>query len=124
MNPLLKVPIQYPKTEGAGVRSRLVPGTPDDIVDLIEKLLRYSPLERITAKEATKHPFFDELKKPKTVSRGSSKATSASSHKRPRAEPTAQDQSVPTSALEPSRKRRKTNKTEPVFGFVSPSEMK
>ncbi len=64
------------------LESRLEPGVPRDCVDLIEKLLCYVPSERITAEQALKHEFFAEL----INSKSSSKATSASSHKRLRSE--------------------------------------
>ncbi|KAI8803137.1 kinase-like domain-containing protein [Cladochytrium replicatum] len=39
--------------------------TPESI-DLISKLLEYTPTARLTAVEAMTHPFFDELRKPET----------------------------------------------------------
>ncbi|KAI8806534.1 kinase-like domain-containing protein [Cladochytrium replicatum] len=39
--------------------------TPESI-DLIAKLLEYTPTARLTAVEAMTHPFFDELRKPET----------------------------------------------------------
>ena len=38
------------------------PRTPADAIDLISKLLEYTPGERMTAIEAMTHPFFDELR--------------------------------------------------------------
>jgi serine/threonine protein kinase len=35
----------------------------DDVVDLIEKLIVYDPIERITARDALGHPAFSELKR-------------------------------------------------------------
>ena len=32
------------------------------LIDLVKKIMEYSPLKRITAGEALKHPYFDELK--------------------------------------------------------------
>lgn len=37
---------------------------PADAVDLVSKLLVYSPTQRMTALEAIRHPFFDELRDP------------------------------------------------------------
>lgn len=37
---------------------------PADAVDLISKLLVYSPVQRIDALSAMTHPFFDELRDP------------------------------------------------------------
>ena len=38
--------------------------TPPEAVDLISKLLIYSPSERLLPMEALCHPFFDELRDP------------------------------------------------------------
>ncbi|CAG8480791.1 5061_t:CDS:2 [Paraglomus occultum] len=40
--------------------------TPSDAIDLISKLLEYTPSQRTTAIEAMCHPFFDELRNPET----------------------------------------------------------
>lgn len=40
------------------------PRTPPDAIDLIAKLLEYTPSARLTAIEAMIHPFFDDLKVP------------------------------------------------------------
>ena len=40
---------------------------PKDFIDLIEKMLVYSPVKRITAMKALCHPFFDELKNNKNL---------------------------------------------------------
>jgi glycogen synthase kinase 3 beta len=37
-----------------------------DALDLIAKLLDYTPTTRLTAIEAMTHPFFDELRQPET----------------------------------------------------------
>lgn len=38
------------------------PKTPPDAIDLISRLLEYTPTARLTAVEALCHPFFDELR--------------------------------------------------------------
>lgn len=38
--------------------------TPNDAVDLVSKLLRYTPTERLSPYEAIAHEFFDELRSP------------------------------------------------------------
>ena len=43
-------------------KSRATP----DALELIEKLLEYTPTSRFTAVEAMCHPFFDELRDPQT----------------------------------------------------------
>ncbi|CAG8456985.1 17518_t:CDS:2 [Acaulospora morrowiae] len=40
--------------------------TPPEAIDLIERLLEYTPSNRLTAIEAMCHPFFDELRNPDT----------------------------------------------------------
>ncbi|CAG8535665.1 3899_t:CDS:2 [Diversispora eburnea] len=40
--------------------------TPPEAIDLIERLLEYTPSNRLTAIEAMCHPFFDELRNPET----------------------------------------------------------
>jgi len=40
------------------------PKTPVDAVDLISKLLEYTPTVRMSAIESMCHPFFDELREP------------------------------------------------------------
>jgi cyclin-dependent kinase 2 len=43
----------------------VVPGLDPLGLDLLSKMLRYAPQERITAKDALKHPYFDDLDKSK-----------------------------------------------------------
>ena len=38
------------------------PRTPHEAIDLVSKLLEYTPGARLSAVEAMVHPFFDELK--------------------------------------------------------------
>ncbi|CAG8665727.1 2094_t:CDS:2, partial [Scutellospora calospora] len=40
--------------------------TPPEAIDLISRLLEYTPPNRLTAVEAMCHPFFDELRNPET----------------------------------------------------------
>lgn len=42
------------------------PPTPPEALDLIQKLLQYNPKKRLKPIEALAHPFFDELRDPKT----------------------------------------------------------
>lgn len=41
--------------------------TPPEAIDLVSKLLSYTPTTRFTALEACTHPFFDELREPNVV---------------------------------------------------------
>jgi serine/threonine protein kinase len=41
--------------------------TPPEAIDLVSKLLQYTPSARLTPLEACAHPFFDELRDPNTV---------------------------------------------------------
>lgn len=47
--------------------SKVFRKAPNDAIDLISKLLEYTPTQRLSAIEAMCHPFFDELRDPNTV---------------------------------------------------------
>ena len=47
--------------EGTGI-PKLIPHVSPEAVDLIQKLLIYTPDSRITASQAIKHPWFKELR--------------------------------------------------------------
>lgn len=47
--------------EGTGV-AKLIPHVPPDCVDLICKLLAYNPDDRLSARQALRHPYFRELR--------------------------------------------------------------
>jgi len=40
----------------------LIPGMEPNGIDLLERMLIYEPLERVSAKQALMHPFFDEIR--------------------------------------------------------------
>lgn len=50
---------QLPDFDPTPLKS-LFPGSPDHAIDLLEKLLKFDPSERITAADALKHPYFSE----------------------------------------------------------------
>ncbi|MCO5577405.1 hypothetical protein L7F22_031237 [Adiantum nelumboides] len=52
----------YPQWN-AGEIDKAVPNLDEQGVDLLSRMLRYDPAQRISAKAALEHPFFDELDK-------------------------------------------------------------
>ena len=55
--------VDFPPQRGVGIR-QLVPHATTDCIDLIVQLLKYDASERITAREAMRHPFFKDMKEP------------------------------------------------------------
>jgi len=51
----------FPEKKGTGIE-RLIPHADADLVELLKKLTRYDPDERILARQALKDPFFRELR--------------------------------------------------------------
>lgn len=52
---------KFPKVKAVEWQSVLK--TKDNfLIDLVEKMLQYSPVKRLTASQAMMHPFFDELR--------------------------------------------------------------
>ncbi len=56
--PLYKT--DYPIYKGEALE-KLVPGLDEQGIDLLDKMLRSNPAERITAKEAMKHPYLKDV---------------------------------------------------------------
>ena len=55
-------PATFPKWQRQSMQ-KLIPGLDDELAaDLINKMLVYDPVDRISAKNALTHPFFDPLK--------------------------------------------------------------
>ncbi|KAG4179864.1 hypothetical protein ERO13_A10G131500v2 [Gossypium hirsutum] len=52
----------YPRWEPQNLE-RAVPSLSPERVDLLSKMLKYDPAERISAKAAMDHPYFDSLDK-------------------------------------------------------------
>jgi serine/threonine protein kinase len=50
----------YPKYKGE-LLSKLVPGLDELGLDLMDKMLKCNPAERITAKEAMNHPYLKDV---------------------------------------------------------------
>lgn len=55
--------VEFPSQRGVGIR-QLVPHATSDCIDLIVQLLKYDASERMTAREAMRHPFFKDMKEP------------------------------------------------------------
>eukprot|EP00198_Chlamydomonas_reinhardtii_P004251 XP_001693587.1 mitogen-activated protein kinase, long flagella protein 4 [Chlamydomonas reinhardtii] len=51
----------FPPKEGSGV-AKLIPHVNPECVDLIVKLLMYNPDERLSARQALRHPYFRDLR--------------------------------------------------------------
>lgn len=60
MNPNYKE-MKFPQVKGSSLPKYLKNRTTAEAIDLLEKMLQYSPKERITAAEAMCHPFFHDL---------------------------------------------------------------
>eukprot|EP01066_Platyproteum_vivax_P015876 Platyproteum_vivax@DN6955_c0_g1_i2.p1 len=52
----------YPNEPGVGIDCQLPPEISHDCRDLLSKMLRFSPLQRISAEDALRHPFFDPVR--------------------------------------------------------------
>ncbi|GIQ80920.1 hypothetical protein KIPB_001800 [Kipferlia bialata] len=53
-----------PKRAGTGIKKRLGLESDSPALDLISKMLKFHPTERITAEEALRHPYFADLHDP------------------------------------------------------------
>eukprot|EP00164_Ancoracysta_twista_P000863 GFYU01001135.1.p1 GENE.GFYU01001135.1~~GFYU01001135.1.p1 ORF type:complete len:482 (-),score=125.48 GFYU01001135.1:676-2121(-) len=51
----------FPSKEGSGI-AKLIPHASQECIELIMKLLAYNPDERLSARQALKHPYFKELR--------------------------------------------------------------
>jgi serine/threonine protein kinase len=51
----------FEERQGEGLRSRLPPDASADLIDLLHRMLSYEPHARISAGEALRHPFFQEV---------------------------------------------------------------
>lgn len=52
----------FPNWKGSSIKS-ILKGLDSDALDLLEKMLVYDPTQRISAKAAMNHPYFDDLDK-------------------------------------------------------------
>lgn len=53
--------INFPQKKGLGLEKLLPSGCPNDLRDILSKLLAYDPMQRITAEAALKHDYFAEF---------------------------------------------------------------
>ena len=67
------ISFEFPYQKGSGIPS-LIPHASSDCIDLIIKLLKYEAADRITAKEAMRHPYFRDIKE---LERKASQSTSS-----------------------------------------------
>ncbi len=52
----------FPKTRGIGLEKKIDRTVSKECLDLMKRMLIYNPEERITAKQALKHPYFKEMR--------------------------------------------------------------
>ncbi len=83
------ISFDFPPQKGLGI-PQLIPHAPADGVDLMVKLLKYDASERISAREAMRHPYFRDIREQEA--RLTNNATQATSTKGPGV--VADDQSV------------------------------
>lgn len=55
------ISFDFPPQKGVGI-PQLIPHAPPESIDLIVKLLKYDASERITAREAMRHPYFKDVR--------------------------------------------------------------
>lgn len=65
------ISFDFPVQKGIGI-PHLIPHASPDAIDLIEKLLKYDASERMTAREAMRHPYFKELREAEAKAAGAS----------------------------------------------------
>mmetsp|Transcript_18150 Transcript_18150/g.45309 ORF Transcript_18150/g.45309 Transcript_18150/m.45309 type:complete len:423 (-) Transcript_18150:732-2000(-) len=62
------VDFNFPHQEGTGI-AKLIPHASADAIDLMQKLLCYNPDDRISARQALRHPFFRDIRDVEKVPR-------------------------------------------------------
>eukprot|EP00798_Chlamydomonas_sp_ICE-L_P012593 gene12593-15818_t len=55
------IDFNFPPQEGTGI-PKLIPHASEDCIELIVKLLAYNPDDRLSARQALRHPYFKELR--------------------------------------------------------------
>ena len=72
------ISFDFPVQKGIGI-PQLITHAPQDCIDLIEKMLKYDAAERITSREAMRHPYFKDVRETEAKQRaanGDAKAQS------------------------------------------------
>jgi hypothetical protein len=70
------ISFDFPPQRGVGI-PQLITHAPQDAVDLIERMLKYDASERITARDAMKHPYYKELRDADAKAAGSNAVQAA-----------------------------------------------
>eukprot|EP01032_Pedospumella_encystans_P016563 gene16563-18893_t len=71
------ISFDFPPQKGVGI-PQLVPHASADSIDLMVKLLKYDASERITAREAMRHPYFKDVREAEAKLAAEAKTTSSS----------------------------------------------
>lgn len=90
----------FPTQKGIGI-PQLVPHASPEAIDLMVKLLKYDAAERITAREAMRHPYFKDVREAEAKQQSETKVAAASTMPSSGASVTgsvATAQSVPSAA--------------------------
>ena len=102
----------FPNKEGTGIQ-KLIPHASPDCIELITKLLAYNPEDRLSARQALRHPYFGEIRESEKRHQSSaSHGGSLSSTRRDIASPT-----------EARTERRRAGKQSSGYGESSGSEL-
>jgi serine/threonine protein kinase len=70
------ISLDFPPQKGIGI-PQLIPHASPDTIDLIVKLLKYDASERITAREAMRHPYFKDIRETEAKQQSDSKVVQA-----------------------------------------------
>ena len=57
----LKYLESFPKIAGIDLRQKF-PGTPEELINLMQRMLQFNPAKRITIEEALSDPYFDDIR--------------------------------------------------------------
>jgi renal tumor antigen len=71
------IDFNFPQQEGTGI-ARMIPHASKECIDLIQKLLLYDPEERLSARQALRHPYFRNLREAEKRAQAAREAQQAS----------------------------------------------